>query len=174
MKQKIKISGSLTRIIVLLTYFLLIFLLSCGVELIQIPNPCTDKSSYNGRDLNITFITNITIDNKITIDEKGFIYGENIIMKDSTFSRVAKIGGYLCGDNNFEVNVLYTDTTETCGLKITGNFNSNLLSGIISFCPNSQNCNYIQIGSIGGSYTNEIVVGNVSSPLYNCEFSASL
>lgn len=174
MNNQIRISGLLTGISLSILFISLIFLFSCGGDVIQIPKPCTVEPTFGGKDITIRFTTNVIIDNKISIDHRGFIYGENIIMIDSNFSRVAKIGGFICGDHNFEVYVQYTDTVETCGLKLSGTMNSNYLSGIVSFCPNAQNCNFVQIGSISGSYTEHVVIGSVFTPLYSGEFTASL
>jgi hypothetical protein len=152
---------------------MLLILSSCNETIFEVPKPCAEEMEIPLSRVKLTLTTDITSVNAINIFNKSIITCDNIKISRNGLTKSAKIGGYLCKDQKFFIDVLYNDTVDNSSLKIEGGFQSNYISGKILYCENHSNCNYVQIGSLSGSYTNIFGQGFFYSPMFDGAFECN-
>ena len=143
----------LRNLLFILIFGLTLFCISCQDDTITFPKYC-EEPDFSFRKAYLKIASENTTFDTISIDKKGYILGDSIKISQNGISKNAKIGGHICKDGTFRIDIAYNDTVDISKLRLEGQIMSNnVISGKFLYCSNiDNNCNYIQIGDIDGYY----------------------
>ncbi len=155
------------QLLVLFSSVSLILFYSCQEDIV-VKKLCTEEPDlpFSKVFLSITVDSVTTLDT-INVDNKGFIYADNVRIISSTRSKNAKIGGYICNEPNFYVDVKYNDTLDNSRLRMEGRWAANAVNIDIYYCLNLNNsCTFVKIGQGFGSIAGYRGFVMFNTPLY--------
>lgn len=150
-----------------------IILLSCNNDTIVVPKSCDEEPNFSFTHVKLKLTTaDASVFDTINIDTHGHIYGDNVRVLEGGRTLIARIGGHICKENIFSVNVIFNNTSDNSRMRIEGQLlPNNYITGTINYCDNlNNNCNFVQIGYIEGIYTGTYQ-GGFHTPLFNGLFT---
>jgi hypothetical protein len=155
-----------TRLLIIFIIGISVIHLSCQNDNLVLPYPCTEGADLPFTKVRISLISDVTSNDTINVDSRGYIYADNVKVQSNSFYETARIGGHICKDKRFIIDVIFYDVNDNSRLRIEGQQQpNNIISGTISYCDNLNNsCTFIQIGSIDG-FQAEYIGGGFNTPL---------
>ena len=159
-------------ILLFIGLFILIYE-GCEENIVNLPKLCSEEPEFTYTEFKLTIITDDTCLVAVTVDNRGVIFAEYIIIERNGIRKSANIGGYICKDTRFYIDVIYNDTANNSRLKLEGGpIVQNTVAGKIFYCPNeNNNCNFVQIGAFSGGHSDFGGIGGFNTPLFMGIFS---
>lgn len=148
--------------------FLLILLYSCKEDNIVVPKAGDTPFSFTRARIELIADGQINI-GYIRINYLGYVICDSIRISYQGFSREYSFIGSINSDTSISVIVTPKDSAVSDKLKLNAKQSGNILTGTLLYCENSSNCNFTEIGSIIGFYTNRYE-GFYYSPLFLGEY----